>query len=271
MNDTRIAELARMAVEVDELEREAMIALEADRLRLDEVHAERRSRAEAVGLTAGNGRRRWVLAGWTAAGLAAAACLGVTMTVGLLAIMPERSPAGTGVAVVPDVTQRTIEQAMQKTREQLASNQPGESVPAQPLPATFTPHADDLVNVAHMNNAEQCCVVIALVRDLGGVLRCVQWRQHEWDVRSVSGMDAQDLKSAVPATCDAGPRQVVLVAVTGPTHSLPRTDESAAELATCILGSPRGCDTDAMCFNGAAARCLPNDVSVKVETVALNR
>lgn len=250
MNDLRIAELARMAVEVDELDRDAqMPELQPElRLVLDAEQATSELRRST--------RRAGLIAGVTAA-LAAAACIGVALTVAFVAIGPY-APSRARVAVIPPIEPEVPRVTGHVGHDHAPGVMGVGSVSAPPVPMRYA------------SSDEQCCMVVAMVRDSGGVLRCVKWRQHEWDVQRVSSMNAADLKQAVPQPCGA-PTQVVLVAMTGPTRSLPRTDEGAERLANCILAAPRSCDTDAMCFNGAAARCLPNDVSVKVETVAWNR
>lgn len=259
MNDLRIADLVRQAVELDELERDVAGAGQ-DEQRADDVaqtnpglrlahdgsirEARRDPRAERHRILRGVG-----------AGLAVAACAGVVMSVAALLMLPDRGPAKPTIAAVPVEDGRGL-----PARTPQHSDMRDVVAATAPASKGFTPSAD-----------EQCCVVIAMVRDASGVLRCVQWRQHEWDAHRVNGMSAMDLKTAVPSPCMNIPQQMVLVAVTGPTRSLPSTDESAARLASCILGSPRGCEMEGMCFTNAAARCLPNDVSVKVETVGLGR
>ncbi len=278
MNDARLADLLRMAVEVDELERDCAPGVDhagvAARIGDDTSHAERGgTRAEGPARA-----MRWVL--WGSGLMAAAACVGLVVGGAMLARMPGEMARSLAKSMSPGPT----------LRDQLASagnggldvegmgaDRPGVGVIVAGGEGETTGPAFEIRSAVARGAEEHCCVVVALVRDAGGGLGCVRWRQHEWDVDRVSAMGALDLKTAVAATCPPtgegvrtiDGRQVVLVAIAGPTRLLPRTDERAAELAMCILGSPRPCETEGMCFTGAAARCLPNELSVKVETVAL--
>jgi hypothetical protein len=53
--------------------------------------------------------------------------------------------------------------------------------------------------------------------------------------------------------------------------SLPRTDARAAELASCIVSSEHPCAHPVDSYSDAAISCLPQDVRIKVETLALDR
>lgn len=290
MNDARLEELARLAVELEEFERDVIAGASPD----DQPHATLRltdaqTRTHAPHAHAlAHAARRHRLVRAAATGLGLAACIGVVLTGAVMTVVPV-PPSGLGAqsgsgghgAQLADSSRIGVQKFGVPeigVPEHASINSPfTPTLPRIPVGnaarSTRLPDAQAVPGVTNASlraataPSEQCCVVIAMARDASGVLRCVDWRQHEWDVQRVSRMSARDLQAATTKPCGPTPPQLVLVAISGPTSSLPRTDESAARLANCILNSPRGCESEGMCFNGAAAGCLPSDVSVKVETI----
>jgi hypothetical protein len=228
----RIAGLLRCAVEAEQLDGGSF---EADTL----LHAARRAR-----------RQRML---GIATGLCVAACLAVAGLRSILTIGPE---------LLSSAPERELAQAPDGQPSNGPANTPAVSVGRGPI-APLVQHQPSVIE-------DQCCVVIALVRDTSGELRCVRWRQSDLAQCGVDRMNVLDLKTAVqPSHCVPSGEQVVLVAVSGPTRSLPSSDQSATELAQCILGTPRLCELEAHCFEPGAARCLPPDVSVRIEAVTM--
>lgn len=119
--------------------------------------------------------------------------------------------------------------------------------------------------------ADEHCVVVAIHRDKLGGLRCVDFKPHEWDEnRCLSDVSPTELRDTAMQSdpCGTPEHQMVLVALSGPRSALPTSAANAAELARCILAGRRDCDTEGRCFVGAASRCVPADVSVRIETVS---
>jgi hypothetical protein len=114
-------------------------------------------------------------------------------------------------------------------------------------------------------------MVMAIYRGARGQMQCVKMKPHEWsENKCLTDVTSQELKCvSVGQACTASADHALVVALSGPQKSLPRNDSDAVHLATCILGSP--CENDSKCLSLTAAQCVPDGVSVKIETVAASR
>jgi len=115
-------------------------------------------------------------------------------------------------------------------------------------------------------------VLLAIIEDDAGHIECVQWAEHDWDHqgRTLADMKASDMVAlSLMMTYDRSPRQMTLVGLTGPADELPLGDARAAELASCIMKAPARCSQQTCCNDGAAAECIPDDVSVRFERFSL--
>src|SRR5262249_22617626 len=96
----------------------------------------------------------------------------------------------------------------------------------------------------------ECGVIIVIVHDLRGISRCVQVRGEAWHGRCPADLSRWELTAPhVARACMSGSKQMVILALSGPAAQLPTNDRSAEDLAACILGIPRGCDTEGACYN----------------------
>jgi hypothetical protein len=230
MNDRSMGELVRMAMEVDELEREPSSA--APRLRL--VGGE----GESVHPLP---TRRW----WI--GMTAAAAAILTMAAALPLMM--RPP----VKVEPAIADK-IESPLPVAPVELRSATV-ETVVRPSAPATAPVDAGSI----------ERCVVVAIYRNNRGGLDCVSpptpqvWQGN----KCLSEVSAQELKTlTLDRACS--PREsdrALVVAMAGPQRSLPKTESDAMGLATCILGGPDE-------WQGLRAEsCVPPEVAVKIEAL----
>lgn len=136
-------------------------------------------------------------------------------------------------------------------------------VAARIMPASFGGRA--IASHAH----DECSVVLLIVRDFHGISSCVQIKPHDFGERCVQDLTSYEMAyQAQGEQCMPG-HQMLVVALSGPSESLPTNDRSARALAACILGLPRTCDAEGACFDGPTASCVAKNVSFKVETVAL--
>lgn len=228
MNDRRMNDLVRMAVEVDELEREASAA---PHLRL-------------VGAAAHDAHPVPTRAWWI--GMTAAAAAILAMAAALPLMLSPALPSGTAIVentepvgpVVPVVEPRDIAQG--------------------PVVAP--------VPVVDAGSIEKCVVMAIYRNDRGGV-NCVTvptpqvWQGN----KCLSEVSAQELKTlSIDRPCPKDSDHALVVAMAGPQRSLPKTESDAVGLATCILrvkGEGLGRITS------AAQGCVSPEVAVKIEAV----
>lgn len=242
MNDSRIEELLRMAVEADDFELEA----EERPAVLARV---------AGGRIVGWGQKRsaWVIA-------ATAACAALAFAgawfVGLRSVPRPVSPHQTPIAVNTDKAGVEPEQSPLDTEVEIVENS-----------------ASGTTRLVSMEGSGEQSVVLAIFHDPYSGCRCVQWREHDWsENRCLNEVPSQELTGVdVGGPCMPSPRQKLLVALAGPERALPTTDVKARELAECILGGERMCDSEGSCYAQATRECLPDNVSFKIEAVAANR
>ena len=111
------------------------------------------------------------------------------------------------------------------------------------------------------------CIVVAIYRDDHGAMHCVKVKPQEWTGnKCLSEVSQQELRCvSVGQPCSASADRAMLVALSGPQRSLPKTEADAVQLAGCILGSS---SDDSRGYAHAAAECVPSDVSVKIETAS---
>ncbi len=116
-------------------------------------------------------------------------------------------------------------------------------------------------------------VILAIVEDEPGKVRCVQWTDHDWGKgRHLADVDSGELLTMSTAlSCDENPARVVVVGLEGPPDSLPRGQGAMNLLAECILQSPAACPSDSSSYRASAVQCLPGDLHVKVESLAMEQ
>ena len=265
MNSDRIQQLARMALEIEEIEAQAMNRepwngddLAADRVRptiVARIGFGRMLAAAAVLAIAGVGT--WgAWNAWKQVDSARSELAAITddSTVPVAVTAPSHSVVNDLHSDKPAVPQREL----------VAATSPPVKPSIQSVVLT-KPSPSAL----HRGN---CNVVVLIVHDMSGKSRCVEFRQEDWDGRCASDLPEWELamaRGAMGPGCGKGStRQVLVVALSGPADALPNTQHGAEDLAACILGLPRPCDAAGECYQNATANCLPQDVSFKVETLA---
>jgi hypothetical protein len=261
MNDARIQELVRMALEVDELEG----------VRRPAVTAASAGAADPRGVVV---RRLF----WAGAALAAAAAVAVMV-----------SPLATRVSTDPGAGRMTAGLGPSMAAPG-AARDPGEV--GAPAHADYTvalePRYTRRLNLQDMirpapapapagvvgarldpEGLEQC-VVMAIYRDPLGAMHCVQMKPHEWQGnRCLTEVPPSELRSVWFGRPCAEPASTLVVALSGPRRALPKNEEGAVALARCILGLSESCEAHGQpCLQRAAVECVPSEVSVRVETVA---
>lgn len=251
MNDQRINELVRMAMEVEELESEGQ---GAPGLRLAGSGVLPR-RVGGLG-----GHRAW----WVAAGTALAAALALA-----IALPIYLKPSRTEIVTNPAPSDLT----------------PVEP-PALPVPANIvtvvtlpmcTPDLSKSYPVRSgfstvSSSDPQGSAVVTIYPRVRGNAPCVQVWAHQWsENRCLGEVPAQEIKAAATdSLCNVG-NQTLVVALAGPRKALPKTQAEAEGLADCILGFPHECGGDTQCLSHIAMQCVDPNVSVKIETVASPR
>lgn len=246
MNDARIEQLLRMAVEADELED----ACEGRSPVIARLHNGKVTMVAAR-------RRMW-------AGIALAA--GVSLAFAGAWMIGVRSGTPQGTPIVDNTPAQPTEHAT----EIVSDEAPRVKIEKNVIAAT--PNGGGVVRTVSNDTGEQS-VVLAIYHDPYVGCRCVKWRPHDWEEnRCLSDVGAQEIKGVdVGRPCMPAARQKLLVALSGPEQDLPTTDAKATQLAECILGGDRLCDTEGTCYESAARECVPKNVSFKIEAVAYNR
>jgi hypothetical protein len=260
MNDRRMNELVRMAMEVEELE------AGANRPQLRLVGAEPDEANE--GATVRHALHgRW----WAGAGMAAAAVLALYFTLPAMLSTPG-SPAHQGPIVINPPDLPSMQGDHHDPTPVIVHR---DIVRPDPAPQMLVRN-DHVVNVAAAPTpvdpgSVEKCVVVAIYRDDAGRMHCVKSAPAVWsENRCLSEVSGQELRCAsIGQACSSSADHALMVALAGPSRSLPKSDADAVGLATCILGSP--CQNDSKCLSSAAMDCVPPDVSVKIETTAMLR
>lgn len=127
---------------------------------------------------------------------------------------------------------------------------------AKPLPA-ITP--EDLpAPAAGAQDDDQVHVVVALYRnDSNESEQCpecwcvAQWSAQWSDGRSINEVQDEELVGASMAhACVLDPKRVVVVGLSGPATSMPKSDQQARELSLCLMGE----------LPATSENCVPNGV-----------
>lgn len=123
---------------------------------------------------------------------------------------------------------------------------------------------------AHVQPVGDGAVVLAIAQSDTGELRCVRWSPPHWAGRSLRDVTTEELQSVgLSMVCDNLAQRLLVVGMEGPAAKLPASDQSAMQMAQCVLTAP-GCGVGG--FDPQVCRatgCVPGDVSVRVESVAL--
>lgn len=232
MNDRQLHELLRMAAEVDQIEAHASSTL-------GQV-------SPWANANRPSSRSRLI---WAGSSIAAAIALGAGLFVAMRPPAPPPLDAGTSLVVAPSpefVEPPTV----------VAVELP-EEVPMDSRPATPG-------------------MLLAIYQDILGAARCVQILplpmnpgESLADVARADLLHAEELDGNT--VCSTGPHRLLIVALAGPSNSLPDSPESAEALATCIASSRDQCSEMPSSYANAAAACLPPNVSVRVESTLVLR
>ena len=113
-------------------------------------------------------------------------------------------------------------------------------------------------------------VVMAIVEDDRGGLRCVKWSPGAWGSRPLNELKGEELKAmGMAMVCSDAPKRLLVVGMEGPRRDmLPASDAHATDVAKCILSAPScgsGTFDSGRC---AQAGCVGSEVNVRVESVA---
>jgi hypothetical protein len=231
MNDRQLHELLRMAAEVEEIEAHASSSLGQIS---PWTNAHRPSQL-----------RRVV---WAGTSVAAAIALGAGLFVSMRPAPVVPLTTGTDVAVKPD----PVEATMDVVQAEVPVAIPFDSRPASPG------------------------MLLAIYQDILGAARCVQVLplpmnpgESLADVARADLLHSEELDEGT--VCATGPHRLLIVALAGPSNSLPDSAESAEALAACITTSRDQCSEMPSSYANAAAACLPPGVSVRVESTLVLR
>lgn len=140
--------------------------------------------------------------------------------------------------------------------ELVAAPGPGEVVVAPSPPSAVESHGT---------------VVMAIVEDDAGGLRCVRWSPGVLGQRKLNEIRPDELRAlGMTMVCAESPRRVLVVGMEGPRREVvPTSDAHATDMARCILSSP-ACGSGVFDAGRCAqAGCVGSDVSVRVESVAM--
>jgi hypothetical protein len=235
MNDRQLHELLRMAAEVEEIEAHASSTL-----------------GQISPWTIARGPRTLTRTVWAGLSVAAAIALGAGLFVTLGT--PGGASGGTPGA-----------------------HQPG-ALALAPVEAPV-PAVDPVVQPSMTAVDSQPAtpgMLLAIYQDILGAARCVQVLplpmnpgESLADVARADILHAEELGNG--GSCASGPHRLLVVALAGPSSSLPDSDASAEALASCIASSRDQCSEMPSSYANAAAACVPPGVSVRVESTLVLR
>lgn len=149
----------------------------------------------------------------------------------------------------------------------------------RPIASNTIPKASDTPSVVAVSEstpvADPCdnesTVLLALFRKADGNTQTMRFSMQDWDSRrglndlaegELIGFAFEHQDEMTPENL---PDSVVLLAVSGPSELIPRSDEEAAHLAACLQMAPTTCGEEVPCYTSAALQCLPAGVSVHAE------
>jgi len=112
-------------------------------------------------------------------------------------------------------------------------------------------------------------MLLALFRDGQDGCECVVWKEAEFGDRNLDEVSRSELlAAAMKGRCSADSSLVLVLALDGPQELLPESTEAAASLAACVSNEIE-CRQNAACYTTQAIQCLPEQVSVVAETLAM--
>lgn len=278
MDRERIEQLLKMAHEIEQLESQAAMRIDAEagpavdqrpwsdshtplsfvQARRDQVKAMKAAQREQ----AAAGRWRRVVSAAAVlllGGLALQAVLPLlrapVLTPGPVASTANENP------VVPPLPGGSSERALVPVME-VAS-----VMPVFESPAATEPCADPAPSFGSR--------IIAMVLDAENNCHCSQTVLHHWDgSQPVNELTRADLlRIGFESSCITEPERILVVAVSGPVDNLPESDEDIAALANCVdLGSS---DEDGIGYLGhdevkyaaAAMSCIAHGLTVETATL----
>lgn len=115
-------------------------------------------------------------------------------------------------------------------------------------------------------------VVLTIVPDDRGELKCVRWASGPWGGtlgQKLADVHADELRAmGLGMVCEHTAPKVLVVGLEGPAEMLPTSDARAADLARCILKTPRGSlpSSSEVCTPGT---CMPATVRMRMEAVVM--
>ncbi|MFT3684948.1 MAG: hypothetical protein QM783_08490 [Phycisphaerales bacterium] len=117
---------------------------------------------------------------------------------------------------------------------------------------------------------DKASLLLAVYQNDRGSLSCVNWSAEALEGRNVSKLTADELtRLGLTLSCDPAAARVLVVGIEGPLAALPTSDDRARAVAQC-LSTTTPCSPGS--FNPqtcASAGCLSQDVTVRIETLAL--
>ena len=115
-------------------------------------------------------------------------------------------------------------------------------------------------------------MVLTIVPDDRGELKCVRWASGPWGGtlgQKLADVHADELRAmGLGMVCEHTAPKVLVVGLEGPAEMLPTSDARAADLARCILKTPRGSlpSSSEVCTPGT---CMPTTVRMRMEAVVM--
>ncbi len=113
-------------------------------------------------------------------------------------------------------------------------------------------------------------VLMAIVEDAPGHVRCVRWTGVTFGGRSLSDLTPEELRTiGMGMLCAEDSQRALVVGMQGPRSALPSSDDHAAALARCLVKTAScgvGVFDAARC---AQAGCAGERVRMRVESLAL--
>ncbi len=270
MNDKRMDQLVRMAMEADELEF-GPAADAPPMLRLVGVGDDQDTEGFAR-------RRGW----WIGAGVLAAAGIALASALPLML----RPTAPSGPTIVKGQAPTTVEvahEAPKFRRHQSLDGLSGGTTPVWVIPEYALSREPEVCAPAYLGAMArgedrfdpgnvQKCVVVAIYRDDHGSMHCAKVQPQEWSGnKCLSEVTPQEIRTVpLGQACSPAASRTLVVAMAGPQRALPMNEAEATGVARCILGGDeahRGGSEDLRSIANAAAACVSPEVAVKVESI----
>lgn len=140
------------------------------------------------------------------------------------------------------------------------------------LTAILTPRKQTAPShaTAQVEPPSKASLLLAVYQNDAGKLSCVNWSADALKGRTIASLTADELtRLGLTLACDPGAARILVVGLEGPAAVLPTSDDRAKAVAQCLSTTPP-------CASGtfdpqtcASAGCLDNQVTVRIESLAL--